>query len=290
VNNAFLTPDSLEEALEALADGEAVPIAGGVVLALLSNLGMFSADQLVSLAGLPELRGVRIEDDMVTIGAASTHAQLAADPVLQSELPVAAAMFGHIGNVRVRAWGTVGGNLAFAEPSQDPPVLLHALGGAVTVDGPQGPRRVPISELFDAPMSTVLEPGELIVSVILPRSGPNERSAYAKFIPRTADDYATVSAAVNLRFEGSTVSQAKIVCGSVGPVPMECAQAAELMIGQRLEDRDVLKAVADSVCAAVEPMNDHRGSADYKREMSGVFTRRALLQCQGGRDPGKEAS
>jgi carbon-monoxide dehydrogenase medium subunit len=123
------------------------------------------------------------------------HARLAADPLVQATHQELSAMFARIGNIRVRAWGTVGGNLALAEPSQDPPVLLAALGAAVDVTGPGGTRRIPVAELSYGPMSTVLEPQELLTRVILPLPEAGERCAYRKFLPKTADDYATVSAA-----------------------------------------------------------------------------------------------
>jgi len=179
------------------------------------------------------------------LGSATQHGVLARDPLLRRELPAAAAMFGHIGNVRVRAWGTVGGNLALAEPAQDPPVLLTALDADVLVRGPGGTPRVPVAGLAAGPMTTVLEPGELITHVAVPRPGPDERSAYLKFLPVTADDYATVSVAVRLRVAGGVVTAARIVCGAVGPLPVDCAEAAALVVGRpTAEPPDVSEAWA----------------------------------------------
>jgi carbon-monoxide dehydrogenase medium subunit len=133
------------EALDALQDENALPVAGGVAVALLTNLGLVSASRFVAIGRLAGFRGVAVGTDgaELVLGAATAHARLAADPLLLAELPQAAAMFGHIGNVRVRNWGTVGGNLALAEPAQDPPVLLAALGADVLTHGPSGCRRSP---------------------------------------------------------------------------------------------------------------------------------------------------
>ncbi|MBN9110206.1 MAG: FAD binding domain-containing protein [Pseudonocardia sp.] len=282
MSGGFARPRTVEEAVEALADEDALPIAGGVAVALLTNLGLVSGRRLVALGGIPGLRGVVRGADGATLelGAATPHARLAEDRTLIDELPVAAGMFGHIGNVRVRNWGTVGGNLALAEPAQDPPVLLSALGAEVVIERSGGSRQLPVAELGDGPMSTVLEPGELITRVVVPVLAADERSAYLKFLPVTADDYATVSAAVRLRVDGAgddaVITQARIVCGAVGPVPVDCTVAAELLVGRAIGDEERYAGVADAVATAVSPKSDHRGDAGYKREMAGVMVRRAV--------------
>ncbi|WP_158641405.1 FAD binding domain-containing protein [Amycolatopsis eburnea] len=282
MSTRFVSARSFEEAFEALAGEEALAVAGGVSVGLLANLGLVSAATLVSVSRIPELRGVRVENGGLVIGAAMTHGRLAADPVLRRERPEVAAMFGHIGNVRVRAWGTVGGNLALAEPAQDPPVLLAALDAEAGIVGTGGTRRVPVAELGDGPMSTVLAPDELIREVVVPLPVAGERCSYRKFLPKTADDYATVSAAVRVRFDGGRIAAARVFCGAVGPVPVACEEAAALLVGRThdelREPDDVVAAVRD----AVSPVGDHRGSADYKREMAGVFVKRALEEIGSG--------
>ena len=255
----FLVPRTVEEAVAVLGDDDALPIGGGIAVALLSNLDLVWASRLVSLGRIPELRGVRVRDDNIVLGATTPHGVIAADPVLRAELPELAAMFGHIGNVRVRAWGTVGGNLALAEPSQDPPVLLAALGAELLTMGPAGIRRLPVAELSEGPMTTVLATGKLITHVVVPRLGSDERCAYLKFLPKTADDYATVSAGVRLRLDGQTIIEARIFCGSVGPIPVDCAAAAELLVGRSSDDENVLAGLAEAVAEVVTPRSDHRG-------------------------------
>jgi CO/xanthine dehydrogenase FAD-binding subunit len=277
MSTRFVAARSLREAFEELADDDAVALSGGVAVGLLGNLGLISATKLVSLARIPDLHGIRAEGDHLVLGAATTHARLAADPLLRKERPELAEMFGHIGNVRVRAWGTVGGNLALAEPSQDPPVFLTALGAEVTAVGPDGARRIPVAELSDGPMSTVLGPRELITEVVVPRTAAGEHCSYRKFLPKTADDYATVSAAIQVRVDGARISTARVVCGAVGPTPVVCEHAATLLVGRTLGELAGLDDVTSAVREAVSPVGDHRGSADYKREMAGVFVKRALL-------------
>jgi CO/xanthine dehydrogenase FAD-binding subunit len=275
----FIAPRSLGEAVDALSEPDAMPIAGGVAVGVLANLDLFSPDLLVSLAKIPELRGVSLTDDALDIGAAETHHCAAVDPLLRRELPELTGMFSRIGNVRVRAWGTVGGNLALAEPAQDPPVFLAALGAHVLTRGPAGTRRLPVAELSDGPMTTVLHQGELITRIVVPRLAPDERCAYLKFLPRTADDYATVSAAIRVGFAGGRIMRARLFCGGVGPVPVDCHLAADLLVGQAGDEPDVLDGLGAAVRDAVSPNEDHRGSADYKREMAAVFARRAVQAC-----------
>jgi carbon-monoxide dehydrogenase medium subunit len=272
--STFVRPGSIAEAVDALRDERAVPLAGGVAIASSTNLGLFEVERLVLLAGIPELRGVRTGEGVVRIGATSTHGELAADPVLAGELPVLAAMFRHIGNVRVRAWGTVGGALAVC--SQDPPVLLAALGADVVTAGPDGTRRLPLAEFNDGPMSRHLETGELITAVELLVPAADERCSYLKFLPRSAADSATATAGVRLRLDGTRVTAVRLYCGSVSPVPIGCHDAADMLLGRSIEDPSWLDGIAESVAEAVSPISDRRGSADYKRRMAGVIARRAL--------------
>jgi carbon-monoxide dehydrogenase medium subunit len=272
--STFLRPGSIAEAVDALQDERAIPLAGGVAVGVLTNLGLFTVERLVSLAGIPELRGVRIGDGVVRIGAMSTHGELAADPMLTSELPVLATMFGHIGNVRVRAWGTLGG--ALAEPSPDPPVLLAALGADVITAGPDGTRRLPLAEWSGGRLSRHLESGELITAVEVPVLAADERCCYLKFLPRSAADSATVTAGVRLSLDGAHVTAARLYCGSVGPVPIECHGAAGMLLGRSIAEPAWLEGIAESVAEAVSPVSDRRGSADYKRRIAGVIVRRAL--------------
>lgn len=276
----YARPSSLQEAVEELDDDEALLLAGGVSVVLLMNTGLLAPRKLVTLSRIGGIRGVEESDGEIRLGAMTTHEALARDPVLRSAVPCAGDVFGHIGNVRVRAWGTIGGNLAHADPAQDPPVLLAALDAAVVAIGPRGERRIRVSELADGPFSTVLAHDEIIRSVVLRRPPSSSRTAYIKLLPRTEDDYATVSAAASIDFDAAgVVRSAALVLGAVGPRPVVAEGAAALLVGQRADDRDVLDAVADDVRDAVRPTDDGRGSADYKRHVAGVTVRRTIQAC-----------
>jgi carbon-monoxide dehydrogenase medium subunit len=274
-------PSTLEAAFDDLAGGDALPLAGGTSVVVLMNTRLLEPSRLVSLGGIPGLTGVRTVDGHVELGAMSTHRDLSRHPVLRAELPRVAEMFGRIGNVRVRAWATLGGNLAHADPAQDPAVLLTALDATVTAQSARGTRQIPVADLADGPYSTILADDELITAVRIPRSAPDARHAYVKFLPRTADDYATVSSAVRVELDGDIVTAATVVMGSVGPTALTIDGAAAALVRRRLGDDTALDEMAEAVRGTVTPVSDQRGSREYRREMAGVIARRAALACRG---------
>lgn len=254
-------------------------IAGGVSMVLFMNVGLLRPERLVSLARIDALRGVERSGGELLVGAMETHARLADEPLISRSYPALADLFGGIANVRIREWGTIGGNLAHADPAQDPAVFLTALGAAVDVIGPRGARLVPVEELTDGPLSPTIDGDEIITTVRIPLAPSGRRSAYVKFLPGTQDDYATVSiAAVLDHDERGAVTAARIAAGSVGPTALHLPSASDLLVGHA-PDPDMLNAVHAAVRDEVEPRSDRRGSADYKREMAGVMARRAVAAC-----------
>jgi carbon-monoxide dehydrogenase medium subunit len=175
--------------------------------------------------------------------------------------------------------GTVGGALAHADPNQDPPVTLLALGARVEIQRSGGRRELPLAELFRGYYETALEPGEVITAVTVPLLPPASGASFIKFLPRTADDYATVAVAatVTLAPDGERCREARIALGSVGMTPLRSPSAEAQLVGQRLDDNQ-LRASGEAARDDVDPLSDHRGSAAYKREMTAVMVVRALAQ------------
>ncbi|MPZ87444.1 MAG: hypothetical protein GEU81_05090 [Nitriliruptorales bacterium] len=277
----FSRPTSVSAVIEELGDDDVLMLAGGVSLVLLMNAGFLRPRKLVSLAGVSELHGVSTDTDVLTVGAMCTHAELAADPRIGAIYPAAAAMFSGIGNVRVRSWGTLGGNLAHADPAQDPPVMLTALDARADVVGPGGQRELAIDELADGPLSPTLEPDEIVTRVRIPLIGEEVTSSYVKFLPGTKDDYATVSVGARIEFDDAgRITGARLAAGSVGPTVVPLTRACESLIGQHPAP-DVMQAFQEAVRDLVAPQSDRRGSADYKREMAGVVAVRAVHACGG---------
>jgi carbon-monoxide dehydrogenase medium subunit len=172
---------------------------------------------------------------------------------------------------------TVGGGLAHADPNQDPPAALIALNARVGIASKSGRREIPVEELFQGYYETSLEPGEIITGVIVPRPERQPKFAYIKFLPRTADDYPTVAVAVTLDIADGKCQEARIALNAAGPTPIRARAAEDVLRGQALTP-ELLREAAATVPALADPTSDHRGSANYKRRMTEVFTRRALEQ------------
>ena len=275
-------PRNLSQALEELADEETLVLAGGQSLVLLMNTGLVVPERLVSIAELPELRGVQAGDDGLDIGALCTHRELAEHPVIRERMPAVARMFDGVGNIRVRNAGTVGGNLVHADPAQDPPVMLAVLGARATVVGPAGERSLAVEDVAEGPFWPALEHDELLTRVHVPWPGESDRTAYIKFLAGSHDDYATVSVGARLTVDDGIVTSARMAAGAVGPTVVVLDDAAEVLQGRAPDDSDAHHELGERVRDLVSPMPDRRGSADYKREMAGVVARRAVQACLSG--------
>jgi carbon-monoxide dehydrogenase medium subunit len=211
------------------------------------------------------------------IGAMATHHEVESSTLVARLHPVLAEVFAAIATIRIRNQATLGGNLAHADPAQDPPPMLIALGATVHVAGSHGERRlVPIESFFEDFFATVLQPWELILGVSVPAARPGSRAIYRKFLPRSADDYATVSVAVSMaRDEDGRVEAIRIGLGGVGPTPIRAHAAEAALIGE-LPDATRRELAGGLARDVVDPLDDGRGSADYKREMTRVWVGRAI--------------
>jgi aerobic carbon-monoxide dehydrogenase medium subunit len=275
----YVEPATLDEALACLAEhgDDAHPVAGATSVVLMLRQQLLQPKLLVGLRGIEELRGIWSDaDDGLEIGATTTHREIERSEQARRYAPVLADAFGSIATVRIRNQGTIGGNLAHADPAQDPPPVLLALDAEVAVSSPGGERTIPLTELFVDYFETSLEPGELISAIRLPTRSPDAVSAYAKFLPRTKDDYATVAVAASARrLADGTLREVRIALGAVGPIPMR-VPAAESVLEREEPVRPAIDEAAHLVAQAVEPLDDLRGSAAYKREMARVWTARVL--------------
>jgi carbon-monoxide dehydrogenase medium subunit len=233
----------------------------------------------VSLRDVEGLDRIEATNGAIRLGALVTHRAVEVSPLIRERLPVLAETFRRVGTVRIRHMATVGGALAHADPNQDPPVTLLALDATVEIRRASGRRELPLREFFRDYYETVLEPGELVTAVTVPLLPAASGASFVKFLPRTADDYATVAVAaiVTLEPDGQRCHQARIALGSVGMTPLRARAAEAALVGQRL-DEGVLRAAGAAAKTEVDPLSDHRGSAAYKREMVSVMVGRALTQ------------
>lgn len=275
----YVLPATFEEAFAAWqAHGEeARYFSGGTALMLLMRAQLLFPTALVSLARLPDMRGIRREGDIIRIGALTTHTEVATSTLVASLAPMLTESFSHIATRRVRNVATVGGNLAHANPHQDPPTSLMAADARVLVRGPDGERRVPLTELFVDYLQTSLEPGEIIAAIEVPVPAAGAGMAFIKHLPRSADDYATVNVAVALRREGGKITAPRIVVGSMGPTPVR-ARAAEAMLDGQPFSAALVEEASRRATEGLDPEHDFRGSPEYKLRVAPVIVRRAIAQ------------
>jgi aerobic carbon-monoxide dehydrogenase medium subunit len=275
----YRTPKNLKEVHGALKEfgPDAKLIAGGTALVIMMKQRLVRPSCLVSLRSVRGLNGIEVKDGGLRIGGLATHREVERSPLVRRRLPLLAETYHHVATIRVRNMATVGGGLAHADPNQDPPPTLIALGATVKATSANGSRLIPLDEFFKDYYETVLNPDDLITEIFVPRLPANSGGAYLKFLPRTADDYATVSAAAVLTLDKSkkTISDVRIALGSVGVTPIRATAAEAILRGQPAKAEAFAEA-GEKAKEAVDPVSDFRGSAAYKREMAGVFVRRAL--------------
>jgi carbon-monoxide dehydrogenase medium subunit len=279
--NAFeyRAPRTLDEALAILGEygEEARVIAGGTALVTMMRQRLVRPSCLVSLRDVHELEGIERANGALRLGALVTHRQAEVSPLVRERIPVLAETFRRVATVRIRHMATVGGALAHADPNQDPPVTLLALGARVHVRGGAGQRDLAIDEFFRDYYESALGPGEVVTGVTVPAPAAGSGAAFVKFLPRTADDYATVAVTAIVTLDGDSCRQARIALGSVGVTPLRARAAEALVAGQGMSEA-LLEAAGEAVKGQVDPLSDHRGSAAYKRDMAAVMVRRALGQ------------
>jgi carbon-monoxide dehydrogenase medium subunit len=278
---SYRTPASLDEALSLLQEyGEdAKVMAGGTALVIMLKQRLLMPDVIISLDHVPGLDTVTVTDGALHLGGLLTHHAAERAPLVQEHCPVLSQTYHDVATIRIRNMATVGGSLAHADPNQDPPVTLLALDAQVAIVAANGQRQVALTDFFTDYYETVLAPDELITAVHVPLPQAHTGSVYCKFLPRSADDYATVGVAATVRLDPATgaCAESRIAMGCVGVTPFRAPQAEALLQGQELSE-DLLREAGAVAQDATDPLSDTRGSASYKRSMAGVFARRALAQ------------
>jgi carbon-monoxide dehydrogenase medium subunit len=276
----YLEPETLDEALALLADDpeETLVMAGGTSLVILMKQDLVRPTRVLGLRRITELRAIDEGRDVLALGALATHGALARSRAVRAHAPALASTFAAVATVRIREQATLGGNLAHADPAQDPPVTLLALDGVAVAMSKARTRRIPLDALFVDMFETSLERDELLVRVELPPPPAGARATYKKFLPATLDDYATVSVAAVIATDPAGVcTHVRIALGGAGPVPLRAHEAQRSLVGRRIDDAAIREAAA-LAAAATDPIDDLRGSAEYKRAMAAVWTERALRE------------
>jgi carbon-monoxide dehydrogenase medium subunit len=251
---------------------DAAIYAGGTELLLAMKMGVARWPFLIDVKPIAALREISVTKDTLRIGATATHWDIERSALVAKALPALARLEANVANVRVRAAGTLAGNLAFGEPHADPPSLLVALGARVVLEGKTGTRSLPVAEFITGMYETALAADEIIVAIEIPLPARDARVAYVKFqiLERPSVGVAAVATLRDGRFVGAP----SVVVGAVDEMPrrVDTAQFA----GADARDAGTRGALAEAARAAVEPIADLAGGVDYKRHLVGVFAQRAL--------------
>ena len=275
-------PASAQEASQMLAHfGEGAGIyAGGTELLLAMKHEALSYRHLIDLKVIQGLDAIEVHDGALEIGATATHRNIERSVLVREKLAVLSELESHVANVRVRATGTLGGNLCFAEPHSDPATLLLVLGGSVRIESANGARELPVQQFIAGAYSNNLAPGEILTKIVVPCAKPNQRAAYMKF---QVHERPTLGLGLSLETpdEGYTLSAARVAVGSACPFPKRAPEAEKLLTGSRAEVEKKLAQAAEAIGDAADLIEDHEGSVDYKRNLIGVFLRRVLRKALG---------
>lgn len=274
-------PRTVEEAVAArrrFGDSAAV-YAGGTELVLVMKEGLGAYEHLIDVKAIPDLQGLALRDGtnpLLSIGAAVTHRALARSAVIRERFPVLAEMESAVANARVRAVGTLGGNLAFAEPHSDPPTALLVHDATVALAGPRGIRTLPLGEFMRSSYETALEPDEILVQIDVPEPADGTAGAYLKF---GLHERPTIGVAVLLQLDGArrVIANARVAVGCVGPVPVRLPALESALSRAPLSTLQQDFPAAAHAGDALDAVSDLHGSADYKRHLVGVFATRALV-------------
>ena len=270
-------PKSIAEASEMLAEfGEKGRLyAGGTELLLAMKHDLLRYEHLVDVKTIPGLNKIESKDGALFIGGTATHRAIERSPLVQQHVPVLAQMEKNVANVRVRASGTLGGNLCFAEPHSDPATLLLALGAKAHLQAKSKRRTVAMDKLITGSYETSLASDELLEAIEIPILTTNQRAAYLKY---QLKERPTLGLALVLDIDGENIKQANVVVGSVSAVPTQTEKANRLLLGPKAQVEGQLAEAAEALAQAADPVDDLEGGADYKRHLIGVFLKRAFIK------------
>ncbi|MFB9148220.1 FAD binding domain-containing protein [Roseovarius ramblicola] len=274
----YEAPLSVEDAVATLAgQAGAHVLAGGTDLLVKLRSEMIEPGMIVDIKRIDGMKDIRTEDGGWRIGAAVSGAEMSEHAGLVADWPGVVEAAGLIGSTQVQGRATLAGNLCNASPAADSVPAMVAAGAVARIVGPQGTRDLAVIDVPQGPGKTALEPGEFIASILLPARGQRSGDAYLRFIPRTEMDIAVVGCGISLSLdEEDRVSAARVSLGAVGPKVMLVGDAAQA-ITRRVLDEAALSDLAAACSAAATPIDDKRGTVDFRKHVAGVLARRAAV-------------
>ena len=278
----YKAPGSIDEAVTLLAQASssAQILAGGTDLLVQIRAGFTKPSLVVDVKNIPELRTISLDDDGVRIGAAVSGAELGENETVKAAWPGLVEATELIGSTQIQGRASLGGNLCNASPAADTVPALVAASAICLIAGPDGQREAPVEQIVTGPGQTSLKNGEFVVQFRLPKKLPRSADAYLRFIPRTEMDIAVVGAGINLTLDEKGIChQARVALGAVAPTVLLVEAGAKALIGSTLDDAalDKLRAAASAAC---NPIDDKRGTVEFRVDVAGVLAKRAALIAQ----------
>jgi CO/xanthine dehydrogenase FAD-binding subunit len=274
----YARPRSVREAVDLLAEkgDRARVLAGGTDLIVQMRVGRRQPELVVDIKDIPELNELTYDPEAgLTLGAAVPCYKIYGNAAVRHAYPGLIDAASLIGGTQIQGRASLGGNLCNAAPSADSVPAMIALKGTANIAGPRGTRQVAIEDFCTAPGRTVLQPNELLVSLHFPAPEPNSGAHYMRFIPRNEMDIAVAGAGVSVVLSNGTVKEARVALASVAPTPLFVRQAGQALVGKAPNERNI-QAAAELARDAARPINDMRGTIEFRKHLCEVLTRRAL--------------
>ena len=275
----YLAAKTIDEAVHAhnQANGSARFLAGGTDLLVQIKSGIKKPDLVIDVKKIVELNSIdEISENEFVIGASVSGANLNRNKKFASLWPGVLEAFRLIGSEQIQGRASLGGNLCNGSPAGDSVPALIAAGCLAVIAGPDGRKELPIEEFHAGPGRTILKNGEMLVSLKFPKREKNSADAYLRMTPRTEMDIAVVGCGVNITLENDICTTARVSLGAVAPTPLLIKEASEIMTGTNLND-EVLEKVSKLCMESCNPINDKRGTIEYRTKVAGVLFKRATL-------------
>lgn len=273
---AYHKPTNIKDAIALIAEhgDDSKILAGGHSLIPVLKLRLNDPEHLIDITGIESLKGIKDNEKSITIGATSTHAEIASNAALQQHAPMIAQVAGMIGDVQVRNFGTIGGSLAHADPAADWPAVLLAADANIVISSANGSREVDIDQFFKGLFMTALGEEEIITAIRIPKTAFNKNSTYVKF-PQPASRFALVGCAAAVANSDGYVTQARVAFSGVSATPFRDTNIESALKGSVLNAGSIATATAN-VAEGKSIMSDHFAAEKYRKHMAGVYARKAL--------------
>jgi carbon-monoxide dehydrogenase medium subunit len=274
----YEAPDTLDQAVSILkTHGEnARPLCGGTDILIQLRAGIRRIEHLVDVKNIKELQTLSFDPKKgLRLGAAVPCIEISESDVMRRHYPGLTEAAHLIGSLQIQNRASVGGNLCNGSPAADTTPALIALGARARIVGTGGEREVPVESFVVSPGRTVLKPGELLVELLIPAPASHSSDAYLRFIPRNEMDIAVVGVGASVTLDGDKVTAARIGLASVAPTPLLAGKAADALVGRKFDDA-ALEAAGRAASEACQPIDDMRGTIDFRKHVAGVLARRAL--------------